>query len=214
MMGTLLADIQANGLVMAITGDAGTGKTFACKRYVEGHTRAYMLCCEEWWNKKQFLIELLAAMGVDSAGYTMADMVSEAVMTLKRQERPLLILDEADKLADAVLYFFITLYNHLEDECGIAMCATSYLEKRLKDGIRRGSKGYAEAWSRLGRKCVPLGGVTAADVAAICEANGITDTKGMDAVIADCESDLRRVRRKVHAINRKRQATNEATTNV
>jgi hypothetical protein len=123
------------------------------------------------------------------------------------QESPLIILDEADKLSDQVLYFFITLYSQLEDECGIVLCATSHLEKRILRGIKLNKKGYNEIWSRLGRKCVKLKGVTAADVAAICEVNGITDRARVESVIADCESDLRRVKRRVHAENRKREKT-------
>lgn len=203
-MMALLDDVKENSLVMAITGDAGTGKTFACKQYTAMHRQVYLLCCNEYWNRKLFLTELLTAMGRDYTGFTVGEMMHEAVRTLKMQETPLLILDEADKLSDQVLYFFITLYNHLEDECGIVLCATNHLEKRIKRGIKLNKKGYNEIWSRLGRKCVPLKGVSAADIAAICEANGIVDSKDIDGIIADCESDLRRVKRRVHAIAKKR----------
>ncbi len=144
-------------------------------------------------------------MGRDYTGYTVGEMMSEAVRALKMQESPLLILDEADKLSDQVLYFFITLYNSLEDECGIVLCATQHLEKRIKKGIKLNKKGYAEIWSRLGRKCVALSGVSAADITAICEANGISDLTDIDDIIADSDSDLRRVKRRVHAVSRKRQ---------
>lgn len=203
-MMALLDDVKENSLVMAITGDAGTGKTFACKQYTAMHRQVYLLCCNEYWNRKLFLTELLTAMGRDYTGQTVGEMMAEAVRTLKMQETPLLILDEADKLSDQVLYFFITLYNHLEDECGIVLCATNHLEKRINRGIKLNKKGYNEIWSRLGRKCVPLKGVSAADIAAICEANGIVDSKDIDGIIADCESDLRRVKRRVHAIAKKR----------
>ena len=203
-MMALLDDVKENSLVMAITGDAGTGKTFACKQYTAMHRQVYLLCCNEYWNRKLFLTELLTAMGRDYTGFTVGEMMHEAVRTLKMQETPLLILDEADKLSDQVLYFFITLYNHLEDECGIVLCATNHLEKRINRGIKLNKKGYNEIWSRLGRKCVPLKGVSAADIAAICEANGIVDSKDIDGIIADCESDLRRVKRRVHAIAKKR----------
>ena len=132
--------------------------------------------------------------------------MQEAVRHLKMQDRPLIILDEADKLNDNVLYFFITLYNQLEDECGILLCATSHLEKKLKRGVKLAKKGYAEIWSRLGRKCVALKGVTAADIAKICETNGISASKDIAEVIADSESDLRRVKRKIHAITQIKQA--------
>ena len=199
-MTKILSDCQTGALVMGVTGDAGTGKTFAVKRYAESHRQVYVLCCNEFWNRKLFLSELLQMMGRDSSGYTVGEMMAVVVRGLKMQESPLIVLDEADKLSDQVLYFFITLYNNLEDECGIVLCATSHLEKRLRRGMKLNKKGYAEIWSRLGKKCVPLRGVTARDITAICEANGVTDSHDIDDVIEDSEQDLRRVKRKLYAL--------------
>ncbi len=199
----LLSDVQENALVMGIAGEAGTGKTFSTKHYVANTRNAYVLCCNEYWNRKLFLSELLTTLGRDYTGYTVGEMMAEAVRTLKVKENPLLVLDEADKLSDQVLYFFITLYNQLEDECGIVLLATSHLEKRIKRGVKLNKKGYNEIWSRLGRKVVALKGVNASDITAICEANGITGTRELDAIIADSEADLRRVKRKVHATLKK-----------
>lgn len=199
-MTKILSDCQTGALVMGVTGDAGTGKTFAVKRYAESHRQVYVLCCNEYWNRKLFLSELLQMMGSDSSGYTVGEMMAVVVRGLKMQESPLIVLDEADKLSDQVLYFFITLYNNLEDECGIVLCATSHLEKRLRRGMKLNKKGYAEIWSRLGKKCVPLRGVTARDITAICEANGVTDSHDIDDVIEDSEQDLRRVKRKLYAL--------------
>lgn len=200
----LLADVKENSLVMAITGEAGSGKTFAATQYTAKNKGSYMLCCNEYWNRKVFLTELLTSLGRDYTGYTVSEMMIEAVRALKTQDAPLLILDEADKLSDQVFYFFITLYNQLEDECGIVLLATDHLEKRIRKGIKLNKKGYNEIWSRLGRKCVQLKGVNAADIAAICEANGIIESRDVDIVVADSESDLRRVKRKVHALTKKR----------
>lgn len=200
----LLADVKENSLVMAITGEAGSGKTFAATQYTAKNKGSYMLCCNEYWNRKVFLTELLTSLGRDYTGYTVSEMMIEAVRALKTQDAPLLILDEADKLSDQVFYFFITLYNQLEDECGIVLLATDHLEKRIRKGIKLNKKGYNEIWSRLGRKCVQLKGVNAADIAAICEANGIVESREVDIVVADSESDLRRVKRKVHALTKKR----------
>ena len=194
-----LQDAQDNSLVMAITGDAGTGKTFTIKNYIANTRQAYLLCCNEYWNRKMFLSELLTSLGRDYTGFTVGERMHEAVRTLKMQESPLLILDEADKLSDQVLYFFITLYNQLEDECGIVLCATNHLCKRIERGIKLNKKGYNEIWSRLGRRCIELKGVSAADITAICEANGITASDAIDNIINDSEGDLRRVRRKIHA---------------
>lgn len=206
IMTMILSDTKENSLVMAITGNAGSGKTFACKQFAESNKQVYMLCCNEFWNRKTFLQELSQAIGFNYNGMSTSNMVYTIVSRLKRQSNPLIILDEADKLTDQLLYFFITLYNQLEDECGIILTATDYLEKRLLKGIRLQKKGYNEIWSRIGRKCIPLRGVNSADVVKICEANGITASKDIDAVIDDCDSDLRRVRRKVHAITKKNQS--------
>lgn len=206
MMTQILSDAKENALVMAITGNAGSGKTFACKQFADNNKQVYMLCCNEFWNRKTFLQELCSAIGINSNGMTTPDMVYNIVSRLKKQSSPLIILDEADKLTDQLLYFFITLYNQLEDECGIILTATDYLEKRLQKGVRLNKKGYNEIWSRIGRKCIQLRGVSASDVAKICEANGVTIAKEIDAVIDDCDSDLRRVRRKIHAINKKHQS--------
>lgn len=204
---TILEDVQSNSLVMAVTGDAGTGKSFTLKQYILQTPRSYLLQCSEFWNKKLFLTELLAVMGRDSSGYTIGEMMHEVVSNLKKQETPMLILDEADKLTDQVLYFFITLYNQLEDECGIVLIATSHLEKRLKKGLKLNKKGYAEIWSRIGRKCVELKGVSSSDIVAICEVNGVKERKDLDAIIADSESDLRRVKRKIHAVRKQQVKT-------
>lgn len=208
-MMVLLDDVKENSLVMAITGDAGSGKTFALKQYAASRRQAWLLCCNEYWNRKAFLSELLSAMGRDYTGFTLGEMMSEAVRALKMQESPVLMLDEADKLTDHVLQFFITLYNQLEDECGIVLCATNHLELRIRRGIKLNKRGYNEIWSRLGRKCLRLKGVSAADIAAICEANGLTDPREIDRVIDESEGDLRRVKRRVHAVLRKRQVTSD-----
>lgn len=200
---TYYTDAQDNSLVLAITGTAGTGKTFAAKQFAASHKRVYLLCCNEFWNRKLFLVELLTIMGKDYTGCTVGEMMQTIVSELKKQTAPLLILDEADKLSDQVLYFFITLYNQLEEECGIVLQATNHLEKRLLKGIRLNKKGYNEIWSRIGRKCIELTGVTADDIASICMANGVESEKLIDKIIDDSESDLRRVKRKVHAAKSK-----------
>lgn len=197
-----LADAREHSLVMAITGNAGSGKTFALKHFGETNKKVYLLCCNEYWNRQWFLQELLTAMGLEISTESVGEMVNIAVRFLKTTEKPLIILDEADKLNDKVLYFFITLYNQLEDECGIVLCATSYLEKRLNMGLKFNKKGYSEIWSRIGRKCIALKGVSAADIAAVCAANGITARADVEKVIADSDSDLRRVRRKIHSIRK------------
>lgn len=196
----LLSDSQTDSLVFAIVGNSGTGKTFALRQYSENNKNAFLLQCNEYWNRKMFMQELLSAMGKDYSGYTVGEMMSEVTRSLKAMEKPIVIMDEADKLSDQVLYFFITLYNLLEDCCGLILCATNHLEKRINKGVTLNKKGYNEIKSRIGRRCIPLEGLSKNDIKAICIANGIADQGMIKEVMMDCEGDLRRIKRKVYAL--------------
>ena len=160
--------------------------------------------------KKMFLQELLATMGSDWSGYTTADMMYAIVKKIKSIDHPLLILDEADKLNDNLLYFFITIYNALEDHlgtlrCGLILQATSFLEKRINRGVKLNKKGYNEIYSRICRRFIPLNGVSNRDITMVCQANGLEDTDDIRDVIEDSEGDLRRVRRRIHSLKIKHE---------
>lgn len=200
----LLNDAQKFHNVFAVTGEAGSGKSIALKQYANAHKRAHLLQCNEYWNRKYFLAELLMTMGRDASGLTVSELMTEVVRQLKKQQSPLIIMDEADKLSDQVLYFFITIYNQLEDHCGIVLVATDHLDKRIKKGLRLNKKGYKEIYSRIGRKCIELKGVGPSDIMQVCAANGITDRKIIKEIIGDSEADLRRVKRKIHALKNKK----------
>lgn len=201
----IMEDSQLNHLCMAVVGDAGCGKSQAIKSYADRNRNVLVLSCSEYWNRKYFLTELLKTMGVESAGYTVVDMMSDAVYHLKRRDGVLLVLDEADKLSDQVLHFFITLYNQLEDHVGILLCATQFLQKRIERGVRNDRKGYKEIYSRVGRKFIPMPVVCAGDIESVCIANGVTDKDDIEDIIEGCDFDLRRVKRLVHAV---KQASN------
>jgi hypothetical protein len=201
----LLTDAKQHSNVFAITGAAGSGKSATMKQFVKENENSYRLSCSEYWNRKYFLAELLTAMGRDYSGLTVAEMMFEAISQLKRKEKPLLILDEADKLTDQVLYFFITLYNELEDLCGIVLCATDHLEKRIKRGLKLNKKGYQEIYSRMGRKCIELKGVQHTDVYAVCMENGVTGTNAIKKIWNECDGDLRRVKRLAHALKQQQK---------
>lgn len=196
----LLTDAKEHSNVYGIVGDAGSGKSEALKAFEKDNQHTYLLDCNEFWNRKYFLAELLTAMGRDYSGLTVAEMMNEVVRLLKSQPIPLLMLNEADKLSDQVLYFFITLYNLLEGHCGIILIATDHLEKRIKRGLKLNKKGYKEIYSRIGRKFIELKGVCSSDIQQICIANGIEDNKLIKDIIEDSEYDLRRVKRKIHAL--------------
>ena len=205
----IFSDAQENALVLAVCGEAGTGKSLTAAHYGAENPNVYVLACSEYWNRKTFLRELLRVMGKNPAGDTVGDMVDDVVMALKRRENPLIILDEADKLSDQVMFFFITFYNKLEDYCGIVLMATDYLEKKVRRGLRLNKKGYKEIYSRIGRRFMAMPGLSATDISDVCRANGVEGLREIETVKKDCEGDLRRVKRKCHAFNRMRRQAEE-----
>lgn len=205
---TYFADAKDYSNVFAITGAAGSGKTFTAEWYASSASNVFHLACAEYWNRKQFLGKLLQKMGVrDAGGLTVSELMDTIVDALLRMDSPLIILDEADKLNDNVLYFFITLYNLLKGRCGLVLMATEYLNTRITRGNRLNKKGYAEILSRIGRRFVKLQGTNREEVTAICQANGMTALVEISEAYNDYEGDLRRVERLVHK-SRRLQAKN------
>lgn len=196
---SLLEDARRTSTVYGIVGRAGVGKSFTLRKYAKSTRKVYLLQCSEYWNRKNFLEELMTQIGRDYRGLRASDMVDDIIRQLKKQHQPLIILDEADKLNDSVMYFFITIYNKLEDQCGIVLCATEYLEKKILKGVRMCRKGYNEIYSRIGRKFIHLNGVCSSDVMGICVANGVTEEKVIKKIWTECEEDLRRVKRSIQA---------------
>lgn len=198
-MTMLLSRAQEDALVAGVIGAAGSGKTETCREYADEHRNVYHITCGEHWNRRTFVSKVLKAMGSNVAGYTINDMMEEVVDALSRADTPLLILDEADKLSDQVLYFFITLYNQLEGRCGIVLCGTQYLKARIARGVRLGKKGFEEILSRLGRRFFELAEIGEEDIALVCVANGIESDAKIRKITKESESDLRRVKRSVWA---------------
>ena len=62
----------------------------------------------------------------------------------------------------------------------------------------------------MGKKFIELEDVGSTDVMQVCMANGINDRQTIKEIYEDCEGDLRRVKRKIHAL---RMANNPLNAN-
>lgn len=196
----LLEQAQYKSNVYAMISPAGSSKSDTTKQYASSNGNVYRIECGEYWNKKAFMVELLRAMGQSPEGMTIYDIMESIQNEILKVDRPLIILDEADKLRDEVFYFFITLYNKLQDKCGILLCATNFLQHRIQKGLKLNKKGYQEIYSRIGRRFIEVPAITGMDITNICKANGVEHPKAIEQVIKECQNDLRRVRRSVEAI--------------
>ena len=191
-------DAKEYSNVFSITAQSGSGKTYVSEWYEGKKQNVYHISCAEYFNRKVFLTKILERMGKENTGYNVAEMMDLIVDTLMRQENPLIILDEVDKLTDQVLYFFITLYNHLHGKCGLVLLATDFFAKRVIRGRRINKKGYSEIFSRIGRRFISLRGTDKDEVAEICKANGLKDPAAINTIYNEYEGDLRRLERGVH----------------
>lgn len=206
----LFSDAKDYSNVYGITGPSGSGKSAVAEWYAKNKPNTYHLTCAEYYNKRMFLSKLLHLMGKENTGLNVADMMDLIVDILMKQEAPLIILDEADKLNDQVLYFFITLYNMLKGRCGIVLMATDFLSKRIMRGVKMNKKGYNEIFSRIGRRFIPLNGVNKEEVIKICKRNGVTEEYEINRIWNECNQDLRRVERGVHKVRRQKDTSKAA----
>ncbi|WP_066435495.1 ATP-binding protein [Chryseobacterium sp. CCH4-E10] len=173
-------DAKAYNLFMIITDKAGIGKSAPLKSYAQGNvdTGVFYIRCREW-AKREFLTELCTMLGIDTGkSYMHVDKLGMRVVEFFRKRtgiKPLLIVDEADKLKDSALRWFIHLYNETEDEMSLIIAGTPHLEHRITKGVKLKKLGFDELESRFGRAYINLMGATLDCTKKICSANGITD---------------------------------------
>lgn len=200
-----LDDAQQWKNVTWIVGEAGCGKTTTAKLYAQEHREVFYLQCSEDLHKGEFVREIARLVGIRTEGYTVRELWKAILGSLIQMDAPLLIFDEADKLTESVFHYFISLYNKVEDKCGIVFMSTDYIKSRIDKGLRWKKPGYKEFYSRIGRKYFELEDTTPNDIYTICTANGLKDRKDIDEVIREaeaCDYDLRRVKKSVHRIRR------------
>lgn len=189
----VLRDAKENSLFIPIAESAGGGKSSGIDIFMMQHnTNVFYISCKEW-NKREMLYNLCLALGVDpSPGYPQQMLLEKVIDFFKiRQNKPLLIIDQANSLQPSVLTFLIFLYNECEDRLGVVIAGTEELEKKIKTGVRRAYKGYDELDSRLGRRYIKLIGATLSCVRKICAANGIKDKEVQEHIFEKCTPVLR-----------------------
>lgn len=197
----LFSDAQQFQNVAWAIAPAGSGKTTTARDYASQHENVFVIPCSEDMHRIDFIREMSRALGIGISDRSMHELLERITRHLLTLDRPLLIFDEGDKLSDTVFYYFITIYNRLENYCGIVFISTRYIKRRMEIGLAYNKKGYDEIHSRICRKFIELTPASSYEVAAIVRANGITDDRTVNVVVKDaagCEFDLRRVRREVH----------------
>jgi hypothetical protein len=183
----VLRTSQKFGDMKCISHPAGGGKTEACEYYASDDEdgSVFLFKCEKW-SHREFILRLAKSIGIDVENERNLYALADRVIAFFKQKRvvcnPILIIDQADKLANRSLGFLIQFYNELKNECGCVLVGTDHLAKKIKAGVKRNLESFDELDDRLGRNYVGLIGYNKADVMAICKANGVNDTTEQEAI--------------------------------
>jgi DNA transposition AAA+ family ATPase len=179
-----------------LSNKAGSGKTETEQDLFNNDTTGTVVFIQaEEWSGRQFLsklIEKTAGEKVLKGSYKNLSQLMDIVANYFNDmslERPVLLIDEADKLKPGALRTLIPLFNRTEDRLGLIMSGTENLEKEIRAGVRLKKKGFDELESRFGRSYIHLKGASEKDVFAICEANGITSNETKSQIWSELEKE-------------------------
>lgn len=201
----VLSDAQRWRSVRWVTGEAGCGKSTTARVYLQDHKEVFYILCSEDMKKGDFVREIARTVGIRTEGFNIREVWGLILDDIIQMDAPLLVFDEADKLTEPVFHYFISLYNKLEEKCGVIFLSTDYIVKRISNGLKYQKPGYKEFFSRIGRKFFTLEPTDQNDVYIICTANGLTSRQDIDVVMkeaATCDYDLRRVKDSIHKVKR------------
>lgn len=185
---------KKEGETFALVGPSGCGKTHAAKWFVQQQKtkNVYWIECANYLNPKDFLMEIVDAMGKTPGKLNINELVHYIIAELRKQDRPLIILDEIDKLQDYVLIFFITLYNKLHDLCGFVWQSTDVIKQKFERNANK--MGYPELKSRISKFYeIPI--ATKAQHVELCKSRGITNEEDINRAWNEDKGNVRRVDR-------------------
>jgi DNA transposition AAA+ family ATPase len=193
---------QQKSIAKAIVGDPGLSKSASLKLFAKKNPgNVFYIECANYFTKREFLSQLRQAMGITTGPMQITEMIRGIIAHLRQQRRPLIIIDEMDKLRDDILSVVLALYNHSEGRVGYVFCGSMNLEKRVEKGRRLMKQSYRELWSRVGGEFECVYELTRDRVAAICTANGLTNEYHIARVFNCCNNDLRLVKNEIERIH-------------
>lgn len=196
MLISLLSNCKQKSISVGIAHDAGAGKSHSYAHYERQVENAYYLECKTFWTRKNYMKNLLQNFGLANDG-SIDEMVERLTDHLEGLDKPIVIIDQLDKLNDSSLDLFMDFYNVLDGYCAFVISGVPALKKRILRGCQRDKSGYKEFYSRIGKNFIYLDSITLNDVALICNANGLDDVDVINHIFNMCEGDLRRVKREV-----------------
>lgn len=173
-VGKLCNNAKNNHLMAGLIGDTGTGKSVALESYSRKENVFYIYYNSNM-RPKHFFYELGKLLGYDFDG-NMYDLVNKACDTINSLENPLIIIDEASKLTDPMLFALHVLRDKTINNCGIVLSGMPYFKANLIKKANKQKIGISEFLRRI-QIWHNLNGLTGSEIEFICNQSGITDKK-------------------------------------
>lgn len=199
---TLLKASKRTSLSTMLVDDAGIGKSHACVRFAETTENAFYVRCSDNPTTARLVRAIAASMGLKSNKKT-EDIIQDIFLYANSVHKPILILDEAGFLKPSAWNTIHRLYNASEFQLSIFVVGSVGLENEIEKGMKRHANGYAEVFSRLGSKYIPVFKDEAVkqrellrDMKNVIKAQGIKAQDSINNIISKA-SDMRRIRREV-----------------
>lgn len=127
------------------------GKTYTAQHYVRNHKNAVYIDCSQVKTRQKLIRTIAKSFGVGSTG-RFADVYEDLVYYLKVLPTPLIILDEAGDLQYEAFLEIKALWNATDMVCGYYMMGADGLKAKIQRAIDNKKVGYAEIFSRFGRR--------------------------------------------------------------
>ena len=146
-----LKKCQADSMSAMICDLSDIGKTFTARHYARSHKNVAYIDCSQVKTKQKLIRQIAKEFGVGTNG-RYADVYEDLVFYLKTLPTPLVILDEAGDLQHEAFLELKALWNATEMACGYYMMGADGLEERMRRAIYNKKVGYAELFSRFGKR--------------------------------------------------------------
>jgi DNA transposition AAA+ family ATPase len=177
-------DAQEEGKMMVNFGPTGCGKTTALEAYYNKTNNCYMVLANLFMKPKDMLLAIGAELGIEMSG-NLNDMLDAIVDKLVSLQYPLLIIEDAGKLADHPKCFGVIqlLYDKLKGRCGIVLSGTEYLHKYIMKMAAKDALGFRELKRRITYWNKLKEGVEPKFIVTIAEKLLITDKAAQDYIL-------------------------------
>lgn len=163
---------KKNHFMVGLLADTGMGKTTSLKTYARAEN-VYYIYYDSNMRPKHFFAHLGRLLGYDFEG-NMYEMVNKACDTLNTQKSPVILIDEASKLTDAMLYALHVLRDKTMHNCGIVLAGMPYFRANLVKKANKQKVGISEFLNRI-MIWNELKGLTTKEIEYICNDHGISD---------------------------------------